>query len=155
VLEVEWLLTTEDYYRMTGKRLRATSIRRLANGNYLIANSFSGEDNPRVFGIVYNTTGNPANGNILGSNEFRGEVFELNPTGFNLFAPDHGYQPDYVVMNNALVPNPNASIAWRSPGEELPTPGVQIGVIRRSIGDPARATSTSVLEQPAYADRPL
>lgn len=154
VLEVEWLLTTEDYYLMTGKRLRATSIRRLANGNYLITNQFSGEDNPRVFGIDYNTTGNPANGNILGSSEFRGEVFELNPSSFNLFAPGHGYQPDYVVMNNVLIPNENASIVWRSPREDVPFPGT-IGVIRRSIGDPARATSTSVLEQPAYADRPF
>lgn len=167
VMVVEWMLTNQDYYLMTGKRLRAACIRRLNAAvtqgqntglhRFLITNRFSGGDNPAVFGIVYNTTGNPANGNIQGPSEFHGEVFELDPTTFT-FDPNvaaHGYAPDYLVQGNFLVPNPNPSIVWRAPREQVPTPGAQIGFIRRFIGDPNRATSTAILEQPSFADRPF
>jgi hypothetical protein len=172
VLNVEWMLTSEDYFLMTGKRLNAASIRRLATsaGNtpnaftpalrrFLITNRFTGEDNPRVFGITF--VNNPANGNVAGTSEFRGEVFELNPATFDLRLPGRGYQPDYIRANalglpdpggNFLIPNPNASIVWRTPRETLFG-----GFFRRFIGplDRSRATSTSLLEQPAFADRPF
>jgi len=170
VMLVEWMLTNQDYYLMTGKRLRAACIRRLSSAvtqgpnaglrHFLITNRFTGADNPALFGVTYNTTGNPANGNIQGPAEFHGEVFELDPTTFT-FDPNataHGYTPDYIldpIVPNSLVRNPAASIVWRTPGERIPTPGVQVGFIRRFIGDPNRATSTSVLEQPSFADRPF
>lgn len=175
-MDVEWTLSTDDYYFMTGKKLNASSIVRLntavTNPNspnfglhhFLIANRFSGEDNPAVFGITFNTTNNPNNGNISGTTEFHGEVFEIDPTRFSWFTPSvapnpHGYQPDYIMQNgNFLVPNTAASIIWRSPSEpptQQPVPGLQIGVIIRSIGTRDRATATSLLEQPAFADRPF
>jgi len=172
-MDVEWMLSAEQYYRMTGKRLRAASIQRLTTvavdprnpnrrlNHFLITSRFSGEQDLRaVFGAgwSYNTTGNPANGNILGPSAFSGEVFELNPLAWLLTG---AYQPDYLLLDATgtgsgpfVWANPNASIVWRSPTEEIPRPG-QIGVIRRRIGEPGRATSTAILEQPAYADRPF
>lgn len=165
VLRVEWLLSADDYYWMTGKRLIAASIERLAAsaGNptmpslkqFLIANRFTGQDNPSVFGVPYNTSGNPANGNISGPSEFHGEVFVVKPTTFDISAPYHGYQPDYGTSGAFLLPNPNASIARRVPEEQVPTPNLAMGPIRRSVGDKGRGTSTSILEQPAFADRPF
>ncbi|MCC6727822.1 MAG: DUF4159 domain-containing protein [Chthonomonadales bacterium] len=165
VLRVEWLLSADDYYWMTGKRLIAGSIRRLAASaentamqslrQFLIANRFTGQDNPSVFGVPYNTSGNPANGNISGPGEFHGEVFVVKPKTFDISAPYHGYLPDYVTSGAFLLPNPNASIARRVPEEQVPAPNLAVGPIRRSVGDRGRGTSTSILEQPAYADRPF
>jgi hypothetical protein len=189
VLDVEWLLTAEDYYAMTGKRLQATGVTRLSASadnpgfpslrQFVIANRFSGEDNPSVFGAAVNVTG---------SGEFHGEVFTIKPATFN-YGPGHGYIPDYSVIGSPvggfLWPNdggtyvingvarqmPQASIIRRTPNESVPRPPYAVlhrpgdtdaafagdppGAIRRSIGDPARGTSTSVLEQPSFADRPL
>jgi hypothetical protein len=164
-MNVEWLITTDDYYRMTGKRLKPSSVRRLVSAvtvgpntglhRFLISNRFSGEDNPSVFGVPYNISGIPANGNIRGPSEFHGEVFELDPTNFDITVPGHGYVPDYFVIGNFLQKSPIPSIVWRTPTEAIPDPlQGQIGFIRRFIGDPNRATSTAVLEQPAYGDRP-
>jgi hypothetical protein len=188
ILDVEWLLTAEDYAAMTGKRLIATGITRLAAsaGNpafpwlrqFVIANRFSGEDNPSVFGAAVN---------ITGSSEFHGEVFTIRPTTFN-YGAGHGYVPDFSVIGSPLGgflwPNdggtyvingasrqmPQASIVRRTPTESVPRPPYTVlhrpgdtdatfggdppGVIRRTIGDRSRGTSTSVLEQPSFADRP-
>jgi hypothetical protein len=165
-LDVEWLITADDYYAMTGKRLQAANIRRLSStaGNplaptlrqFLITNRFRGADNPSIFGITYNTTLNPANGNIRGSSSFTGEVFVLKPSTFNFVQPFHGYQRDYINNGaNMLATNPTASIIRRIPNEQLPTPGGFIGFVQRIIGDPQRATGTQPLEQPSFADRPL
>jgi hypothetical protein len=161
---------------MTGKKLNASSIIRLNSAvtdsaapgfglhHFLITNRFSGEDNPSIFGIAYNTTGMPANGNISGSTEFHGEVFEINPERFSLAtsgAPintvnPHGYQRDYILNGNFLQVNNVASITWRTPTEELPDKRAPaVGVIKRFIGAVDRATTTSLLEQPAFADRPF
>src|SRR5205807_444711 len=74
VLNVEWMISATDYYAITGKRLQASSVRRLnaaaANGlhHMLITNRFSGADNPQVFGS-----------SITLSSAFHGEVFEVDP----------------------------------------------------------------------------
>jgi len=168
LMDVEWLLSGDDYYAMTGKPLLASSIQRLSTEtnvvpsyaaqhrlhHFLITNRFTGSDNPSVFGVPYNTSGNPANGNISGPTDFHGEVFELDPRAFDPTAPLHGYIPDYGVTGGVfLAPLSGASIVWRCPVETLPIPGAQVGVIRRTIGDTARSTSTSLLEQPACAQR--
>jgi hypothetical protein len=166
IMVVEWLITTDDYYRMTGKRLKPASVRRLVSAvtfgpntglhRFLITNKFTGEDNPSVFGVPYNNSGILANGNIRGPSEFHGEVFELDPTTFDITLPGHGYQQDYGALGNFLVKNPAASIVWRTPTESIPDPVLgPVGVIKRFIGDPNKATSTAVLEQPAYGDRPF
>ena len=189
VMDVQWVLSADDYFWMTGKRLQAASVRRLSAsaGNatnqatpplrqFLIANRFSGEDNPaRAFGITYNVGLNPTLGNIGGSSVVQGEVFVVNPRTFNLGlvgatrnAPGamHGYQPTYLrhgTFTNSLIVNPNASVTWTSPTERVPrVPDPATGFlgdppnfIRRAIGDPSRATSSSLLVQPSYADRPF
>jgi hypothetical protein len=185
-MDVEWVISTDDYYAMTGKKLLATCVRRLSsavsNGpnkglhHFLISNRFSGEDNPSVFGITYNLSNNPNNGNISGSSEFHGEVFEVDPTTFLFGQPFHNYVPDYLRSGNFLVPNDGsvhfvqnnfvatsqASIVWRTPTQTAPQPPNtfatpnflgEIGVLNRFIGSKDRATWTSLLEQPSFADR--
>lgn len=161
VLDVEWLLPAEIYYVMTGKRLQATSIRRLnapagntptgatpALRQFLITNRFSGEDNPGVFGGAF------AGRTSL----FRGEVFVIRPHTFNLTAPNLGYQQDYVANGSGgLMDNPMRNIVRRIPEQVAvndPVSGAFLGFLRY-IGDQSRATSTGVLEQPAFADRPF
>lgn len=170
VMAVEWMLSNQDYYAMTGKQLRASSITRLnttvtqagtyafAAGlhHYLITNRFSGTDNVAVFGA-------PPFANVTANGETRGEVFELDPTAFDWTKQNHGYwggggdHRDYVVAaGNLLVANPLASIVWRTPSELVPPgPPGPTGPIQRFIGSTDRATSTSVLDQPSYADRPF
>lgn len=156
VLNVEWMLSGYDYYHMTGKRLIATCIRRLAKsaGNpnmpmlrqFLITNRFSGEDDPSVF------TG------VAGNNSaFGGEAFVLSPWSFTFntsdsYAATHGYRPDWVVSGTTLVPNGQGSIVWRAPSEIWSSVA---GKFLRSIGSTKTATQTSVLEQPSFADRPF
>ena len=189
VLDVEWLLTAEDYFAMTGKRLQASSVVRLsapaenpafpALRQYLISNRFSGEDYPAVFGTTVN---------VVSNGEFHGEVFTIKPATFN-FGAGHGYIPDFSVISSPvggfLWPNdggtyvvngvshqmPRASIIRRTPAEAVPRPpwavlhrpgntdsgflGDTPGAIRRYLGDKDRGTYSSILEQPAFADRPF
>ncbi len=172
IMVVEWILSNDDYFSMTGKRLNATSIRRLNTAvvdpampgfglhRFLIANRFSGGDLiPAVFGITQN---------VPKGSEFNGEVFEIDPSTYNpLIVNGHGYIRDYsinganfLVANNSLNGTPQASIIWRSPSELVPnfvagSPQNINGVVARFIGSPDRATSTSTLEKPSYADRPF
>ncbi|HSV74030.1 MAG TPA: hypothetical protein VLH79_09750, partial [Chthonomonadales bacterium] len=167
VLNVEWMLSADDYFRMTGKRLMATSIRPLGRESnagaagrvrnplrrYLITNRFSGEDSPGVFVGV-----------LSRGSSFHGEVFVLDPSptprAFFSFAfpagsglvPGYGYRQDYIAVPPALNQNPDAFITWRTPMEAW-DPLTQRFV--RSIGDPFRATKTAILEQPMFADRPF
>lgn len=189
ILDVEWLLTGEDYFAMTGKRLQASSVTRLSASaenpafpalrQFLIANRFSGEDFPGVFGPTVNVTS---------SGEFQGEVFTIKPSTFH-FGPGHGYIPDFGVISSPLGaflwPNDGGtyvingvlrqvalgSIIRRAPSESVPRPPYDVlhrpgdtdsgfagdppGAIRRTIGDRDRGTSTSVLQQPTSADRPF
>jgi len=188
ILDVEWLLTGQDYFAMTGKRLEASCVVRLTASaenptfpllrQYIVANRFSGEDFPGVFGTTVN---------VVHSGEFHGEVFVIKPSTFN-FAPGHGYVPDYGIIASPvgrfLWPNdggtyvingvtrqvPQASIIKRVPIEAVPRPPYAVlhkpgdsnssfggdppGAIIRYIGDKSRGTWTSILEQPAFADRP-
>lgn len=201
VMNVEWLLSANDYFWMTGKRLRASSVVRLTasaehrNPNagqpdpiaglrqFLITNRWSGQDDVHsAFGVTYNNTGSPANGNISGPSEFGGEAFVIKPTTFNIALAGadlaganalHGYAPDYMLQAGFLTPflgttagsggaTVGSSIIFRTPVETLPAPPNlttgfvgEVGPIRRTVGTPDRATSSSVLQQPAYADRPF
>jgi hypothetical protein len=120
---------------------------------FLITNRYSGPQDLTLFGIAYNTSGDPTLGNISGPGDFRGEVFVLKPQTFDFAEPTlHGYIPDYGAAANILVRRTNASIQRHIPEEILPAPGA-IGVIRRAIGSKERANSAGVLEQPAFADR--
>ncbi len=170
VMDVEWLLTADDYYRMTGKQLQAASLVRLtASANnpqfpalrqFLIANRFSGSDDPAVFNggtpFFNSNVGNPAAGNITGPSDFHGEVFVVNPSTFS-FGGTHGYIPDYsVVAGSFLWPNdgqpylvqgaavnmPRASIIRRIPAETVPRP--PDSVIRNADGSVLNVGSAAV-----------
>ena len=148
-LLVEWMLTADDYRHMTGKQLKAVSIRHLAKlatgaapgglHQFLITNGYSGLDDPTVFGAPASL-----------QSEFHGEAFVLDPQGFDIMQPLnwHGYRQDYIVQNGQLVRNSTPSIVWRSPTEMVVN-----GAIHRSIGYELRGTSSSPLEQPGCAER--
>jgi hypothetical protein len=182
VMRVEWMLSNEDYFNMTGKRLNAMSLRRLSTAvtdntqpgfglhHFLIANRFSGGDQVlQTFGLT--AASDWTQGNISGNGSFDGEVFEINPYSFNFAAGNHGYFQDYVNSGNYLVPNnagpTPANIVWRSPTEAVPfakpvaplpnpiPPSWVPGQMKRFIGSADRATSTGVLSKPSYADRPF
>lgn len=168
VMIVEWMLTNDAYFRMTGKQLNAMSVRRLNTAvvvgpnagkhHFLITNRFSGQDLiPDIFGVTQNV---PRRG------EFNGEVFEISPFAYDpTQAVTLGYVPDYSVNGGFLVQNnglsgPQSSIVWRSPSELVPPAAVNPvtnpnGTVIRFIGSPDRATSTGVLQKPSYADRPF
>lgn len=197
VLDVEWMLTGDDYYAMTGKRLQASSLVRLAASaensafpllrQYLVCNRFSGQDDPLVFngGVsFFNTTGDGTAGNISGAGEVHGEVFVVKPSTFSFTGALHGYIPDYQLIGGAFLwPNdggtyvvngggftfPQSSIIRRVPVESVPRPpyavlhsagdtpwvGGNVGLLLRQLGYRDRGTASSVLEEPAYADRPF
>jgi len=165
-MDVEWLITNDDYYYMTGKKLAAANIQRLGRAvsagpnlglhHFLISNRFTGVDNPASFGITYNLDQTqPTLGNISGNNDFHGEVVQIDPTLFAFGGAFHGYARDYVANGNFLVKNPLASITWRSPNEALPTPNLQVNRIDRTIGRTDQGTSAAKLDQPTFADRPF
>jgi hypothetical protein len=159
-LIVEWALTSDDYYRLTGRRLRAVSIQKLAQADYdannnlfhpryLITNRYTGEDNvPEVFGSPVTRRG-----------RVTGEVFEVR--GIDYYRG--GYQnPGLGLYTRAadgvLGQNPNSAIAWMFPNETLPGRNAAnqpvLGPIRRSVGTPDGATATYLIEQPSFAERP-
>jgi hypothetical protein len=196
-LVVEWMLTDTDYYYLTGRHLRATSIQRLtqaeiytdANGNkafaphYLITNTYSGRDNiNEVFG-GNNGLGNVADGDI------HGEVFEIRsrdyfdaPNGnaaidqnnggvyngyhYAGFSSPNAYQL-YYVTNNLLYPNVpsiTGNVTGTSIVRMVPAETIQYQVvngnnlqlpIKRSIGDPTNATTSNLLQQPLFSERPF
>jgi hypothetical protein len=174
---VEWMLTSDDYYRLTGRRLRAASIQRLnqsdpftdAGGNvlgfkphYLITNRYTGVDNVgATFGL----------NNIILPGEMHGEVVEVKGLDYYLSKDNNtnaynGYSQGsalnnrlYVVNMGILTKNPLSSIVWQVPYETLPGANAMgnpiVGPIRRSIGLPDGGTATYLLEQPSYSDRPF
>jgi hypothetical protein len=190
-LVVDWMITDNDYYYLTGRHLRATSIQRLtqaelyqpATGNvafaphYLITNSYTGHDNiAEVFGSVANPLTNVIDGDI------HGEVFEVRsrdyydaPNGQPSVGPDgvyNGYlyngatNPDayqmYINIGNLLYPNlptltgnpTGSSIVRMIPPETIQYINVAVP-IKRNIGDPSNGTSSGLLQQPLFSERPF
>ncbi len=163
---VVWALTTDDYYYLTGRRLRPASIQRLNQADYdaasnsfyphyLITNRYVGEDNvPDVFGF-------PA----AGRGDIHGEVFEIRGSdyyktkdGNNLY---NGYRQTaarlYRPAGVFLDRNQTGAITWLVPNETIPRNNVGVivpGRIRRSIGSPDAATTTGLFDQPTFSDRP-
>jgi hypothetical protein len=181
---VEWMLTTDDYFFMTGRPLKAMSIQKLqtadpftdAGGNvlgfkprYLITNGYSGLDSVgQVFGDARVLPG-----------ELHGEVFEVRSIDYYYFKDNAtqfyvGYQRVGADQNginrnprrygpsigvpSVLIVNPQSAVTWLVPNETLP--GVDAAnnaltkPIRRSIGLTDGGTATYLLEQPTSATRP-
>lgn len=155
-LLVEWALSADQYYRMTGRRLKAVSMQRLTTSDiapdnrfyprYLITNAYSGKDNvPELF-----------NGSPLLRGSVRGEVFEIR--GLDYYTGGYGGANGlYRASGNSVQSNPLSAIVWMLPKETLPVNqlGVPIAApIVRTIGDSSNATGTFLLEQPLFAERP-
>ncbi len=169
---IEWSLSNDDYYYMTGRQLRANSIQKLEQSDYdqitnkfypryLITNGYTGRDN------IFEIFGNPIN---IIDGEMHGEVVEVRSDYYYWLDGGHfilngGYRSPkarhYVVNNfNVLSANPISAIAWVVPNETIPalpaTPTNPIpNVIQRKIGVGTNGTSTGLLEQPTFSDRPF
>lgn len=164
---VEWALTADDYYYLTGRRLRASSIQKLNMADYnaatntfyprfLITNRYVGEDNvPEVFGF-------PNQPRYRG--QVKGEVFEIRSMDFYVAGGYRSstarlYRPATALEGLFLSKNENSAITWMFPNETMPTNRItgrtEIGPIRRTIGNTNDGTSTYLLEQPAYSERPF
>lgn len=174
---VNWMLSADDYYRMTGRRLRATSIQRLGQADfysgtqsfyprYLITNRYTGPDN------IANVFSFPA----TMSGQVHGEVFEVRSMDYytstdanNVY---NGYQLPAAwlytvdgsgnpVINMAPANTPGGAIVWMVPKETILLKNDSSGnpiagayYIKRAIGSINGGTSTHLLEQPTYSDRP-
>jgi hypothetical protein len=157
---VEWMLSSADYQRMTGRPLRAVSIQRLTQSDYLastnkfyphylITNQFSGSDSIlQFFGATSNVTQN---------GEVHGEVIEVRSLDYYQAG---GYQnaiPLYANNGGFLVANNNSPIVWMAPNETIPqgTLTSPAGPIKRSLGSTLDSTSTYIFEGPTFSDRPF
>ena len=158
-LIVEWALSSDQYYNMTGRRLKAVSMQQLTTADYdpgsnrfypryLITNAFSGQDNvPEVFNVL------PA---VRGA--VRGEVFEIRSLDyFNAgYGTVNGLYRASSTVPGLLEFNPRSAIVWMVPKEKLPfrnSAGNVSGPIIRAIGSQGNATATFLLEQPSSAER--
>ena len=81
--------------------------------------------------------------------------FVLNGGHFN---PNGGYRSAaarlYQNPAGILSANLSPAITWMVPKETIPTSAAQ-GVIVRKIGNNSGGTSTGLLEQPTFSDRPF
>lgn len=162
-LLVEWRLSSDEYYAMTGRRLKAVSMQKLTASDYdattnrfyprfLITNTYAGQDNvPEVFGVLPVMRGST-----------RGEVFEIRSRDYYLSPlPGAGvygtFNGLYSRVGNTLTNNTASAITWIFPVERFPATDVNgnpLGPIVRSVGSQSNATSSFLLEQPAFAERP-
>lgn len=169
---IEWALSNDDYYFMTGRHLNATSIQKLDQADYdpvtnkfyphyLITNAYTGRDNiVEVFG---------ASGNVV-DGDVHGEVFEVRSDYFTTQASGGAsgyrsaiarlYQFGTGAFSGYLIANPSSAITWMTPSETIPLPPASAsnplpGVIKRKIGSGTNGTATGLLEQPAFSDRPF
>ena len=169
---VEWALSNDDYYYMTGRHLNANSIQKVSQADYdtgtntfyphyLITNGYTGRDN------IFEIFGQPTN--IL-DGEMHGEVVEVRSDYYFVlngghFNPNGGYRSAaarlYQNPAGILSANPSPAITWMVPKETipvvppLPAPPPPPSVIVRKIGNGSGGTSTGLLEQPTFSDRPF
>lgn len=145
---VEWMLTSNDYQKLTGRPLRAASIQKLTQADYdpqtnlfyphyLITNRYSG----------------PVSFNGLSSDDLHGEVIQVRSiVGIRAMRNGGVYQPGDALYTGApLVPNNQGLIAWMAPSERLDANGR----LRRRIGVPGGGTASYLFEQPTFSDRPF
>jgi len=168
---VDWALTADDYFKMAGRRLRASSIQKLNladfyNGNFyprfLITNRYVGEDNvPDLLGIATTT---------FQRSQVRGEVFEIRSVDYykgkytdedkRLYKPWSITLP-MIGMIPTIRSNSGSSITWLFPNETIVDPTVDTsgnlipGRIKRTVGSADSATTTYLLEQPTFSERPF
>ncbi len=172
---VTWALYSTDYQIMTGRPLQAASMERLGKADYmpatnlfyphyLITNRYTGSDN------VVNQFGNGNTSPLIknvSSGQIRGEVVEVRGDiyyyGLANAAPfPAGYRSAPLYVNNGagkLLQQQVGftGIVWMAPREtwNQTIPANNPPPIRRSIGSLATTgTSSYILEQPTYADRP-
>jgi hypothetical protein len=168
---VEWSLSNDDYYYMTGRHLNATSIQKVSQSDYdpgtnkfyphyLITNGYTGLDN--IFELF--------GGNVL-DGQVHGEVVEVRSDIYFVLGGGHfnangGYRSAnarlYTVnVRGSLVANPLSAITWMVPNQTLPAaplvgPLPPPTAVKRKIGNgTGGGTNTGLLEQPTFSDRPF
>ena len=141
---VRWAITSQDYFALTGRPLRAVSIQRLTQADYdvkssafyphyLVTNSYSGPDKVTNFGMAGVTNG-----------FVHGEVFEIRSLDY--FTNGYGAA---AALYTGAGSNLNSAITHLIPNETIPANGP----IQRVIGT-LNGTQTYILEQPTSAERP-
>ncbi len=153
----DWVLTNQDYYFMTGRKLQASCIQRetlsdvsdrnLFEPRFLITNGYSGADDVnKLFGIG-------------DSGAITGEVFEIRSSDYftskALNKTVLGYQfPGFQRYASAGI---NSSTITRMIPTEKPVFNAanQLIGIRRAIGSADNSLTTYSLQQPQYAERPF
>ncbi len=153
---VEWSLSNDDYYYMTGRHLNATSIQKLEQADYdpttnkfypryLITNAYTGRDN------IFEIFGGPAN---VADGDVHGEVVEVRSDYFYTGGYRQANARLYNVVGGNLTANTAGAITWMVPNEAIPVLPAS-GPIKRKIGVGTNGTATSLLEQPTFSDRPF
>jgi hypothetical protein len=154
----DWMLTAQDYYFMTGRKLQATCIQRetisdLSSRNQfesrlLITNGYSGVDDiGKNFGIA---SGEPTTGEVF---EIKADAYYPSVAKGNFF----GYALPVYRRYTAGAASINSSVITRMvPAEQsvFNNTGGLIGIKRR-IGTADNSLSTYSLQQPQYAEKPL
>jgi hypothetical protein len=173
---VTWALYSSDYLSMTGRPLRAFSMERLGQADYvpatntfyphyLITNRYEGDDNVLAAfhgGAPFN---NVSPGTIHGEVvEVKGSVY-FDKANYGqgylsrnawLYSSANGYLYSNLpsIINGATNANGMSAITWIIPKEYISQANVP-SAIKRSIGlATSSGTSSFILEQPTYSDRP-
>lgn len=148
----DWMLTAQEYYFMTGRKLQATSItretlsdlssRNLFEARLLITNGYSGVDDiSKNFGIksLEPTTG---------------EVFEIEASAYYAVPGKLGYlSPVYQRYSPTGI---NSNVITRMiPNEQPIFTGGNLSGIKRRIGSVDNSLTTYNLDTPQYAEHPL
>lgn len=155
----DWMLTSDDYFYLTGRRLLATCIQKenladLSSRNQfeprlLITNAYSGADSIVLPGLNFG---------IIGSRQpTTGEVFEIKTKDYypisngTINKPGYGYQNQLLKRyGGGAINTVNGSITRMIPNETIVN-----GVLKRTIGSVGSGQTTYTIELPKYAERPL
>ncbi len=163
-----WMLTSDQYFSMTGRPLRASSIQRLTQADL---NPIAGDSRPWYprFLITNRYEGPDALPELLGGKvtrgQIHGEVFEIRSLNYEVSNTNNGFiytSTGSGFKLNLGDPNfPNLPITWLFPNERPTSFVVKSALgssflygVERLIGNTTAATSTSLLQQPTSAERP-
>ena len=154
----DWMLTAQEYYFMTGRKLQATSItretlsdvssRNLFEARLLITNAYSGVDDiTKNFGI---TSLEPTTGEVF---EIKASAYYPVPGKAFLGYQIPGYQR-YISGAKQI----NTTAITRMIPSEVPINNGPMGAlsgIKRRIGSVDNSLTTYTLDTPQYAEHPL
>ena len=151
----DWMLSNQDYYFLTGRKLQAACIQReslsdisdrnLFEPRLLITNSYTGADDlTKLF-------------NINSQSPVSGEVFEIKASDYY---PSKALNKNYYGYQLGVLARYTTAGAFGDPTKVsitrmIPTEYFQNGTLRRGIGSADNSLTTYSLQKPLYAERPF